>query len=193
MKSKRAFLSVMVLLLASPLALAQTKVGIANPVRIFSELQETKDLKQKLDNDRRQLEATEKDKRQRLQDLQQRRDAIKPDAPQWSELNRELEGAVIEFQVWQQVSKVNFERVQKQQMRMIFEKIIDGVRHVATQKQLDLVVSDQRPELPDNLDQVSLDQLRLLINQRNVLYSDPKTDISADVVSYLDAKYREGK
>lgn len=193
MKSKRAFLSVIVLLLASPLALAQTKVGIANPVRIFSELQETKDLKQKLDNDRRQLEATEKDKRQRLQDLQQRRDAIKPDAPQWSELNRELEGAVIEFQVWQQVSKVNFERVQKQQMRMIFDKIIDGVRHVATQKQLDLVVSDQRPELPDNLDQVSLDQLRLLINQRSMLYSDPKTDISADVVSYLDAKYREGK
>jgi Skp family chaperone for outer membrane proteins len=166
---------------------------IANPVRIFADLQETKDLKQKLDNDRRQLEATEKDKRQRLQDLQQRRDAVKPDAPQWAELNREFEGAVIEFQVWQQVSKVNFERVQKQQMRVIFDKIIDGVRHVATQKQLDLVVADQRPELPENLDQITLDQLRAIINQRNVLFSDAKTDISADVVNYLDAKYREGK
>jgi Skp family chaperone for outer membrane proteins len=193
MIAKRAFLSVIAVLLASPLALAQTKVGIANPVRIFADLQETKDLKQKLDNDRRQLEATEKDKRQRLQDLQQRRDAVKPDAPQWAELNREFEGAVIEFQVWQQVSKVNFERVQKQQMRVIFDKIIDGVRHVATQKQLDLVVADQRPELPENLDQITLDQLRAIINQRNVLFSDAKTDISADVVNYLDAKYREGK
>lgn len=190
---RNVLLSMVVMLATSSLAVAQTKVGIANPVRIFSEIQETKDLKQKLENDRRQLEATEKDKRQRLQDLQQRRDAVKPDAPQWAELNRELEGAVIEFQVWQQVSKVNFERVQKQQMRSILDKIIDGVRQVATQRGLDLVVADQRPELPDNLDQVDLNQLRILINQRNVLFSDPKTDISADVINYLDAKYREGK
>lgn len=190
---KNALLSMVAMLAMAPLALAQTKVGTANPVRIFSEVQETKDLKQKLENDRRQLEATEKDKRQRLQDLQQRRDAVKPDAPQWAELNREFEGAVIEFQVWQQVSKVNFERLQKQQMRSIFDKIIDGVRHVATQRGLDLVVTDQRPELPENLDQIDLNQLRVLINQRNVLFSDPKLDISADVINYLDAKYREGK
>jgi Skp family chaperone for outer membrane proteins len=189
----RVCIALLALLVLAPVAAAQSKVGVANPVRIFAEIQETKDMREKLENDRRQLEATERDKRQRLQDLQTRRDALKPDAPQWAELNREYENAVIEFQVWTQVSQVTFQRQQKQQMRNLFDKIVDGVRHVAQQKALDLVIAEQRPEIPQNLDQLNLEQLRVLINQQNVLYSDNRIDISADVITHLDTQYRAGK
>ena len=188
----RCMPAVICLLLCSTLAIAQSRIGIANPVRIFGEIQETKDLRSKLDNDRRQLEATEKEKRGRLETLQQQREQLKPDAPQYAEITRQLEAAAIELQVWLQVSQVNFQRTQKLQMKMIFDKIIDGIGEVAAGKQLELVLSDQRPELPDNLDQINLDQLRVLLNQRNVLYNDAKIDISADVINHLDAKYRAG-
>lgn len=192
MTMKRCIPAVLCVLLCSTFAMAQSKIGIANPVRIFSEIQETKDLRSKLDNDRRQLEATEKDKRARLETLQQQRNQLKPDAPQFAEVTRQLEAAAIELQVWLQVSQVNFQRTQKLQMKMIFDKIVDGIGEVAAGKQLDIVLSDQRPELPENLDQINLDQLRVLLNQRNVLYNDAKIDISADVINHLDAKYRAG-
>ena len=40
------------------------------------------------------------------------------------------------------------------------------------------------------MDQLNLDQLRTLINSRNVLYASDKIDISNDVLAVLDARYR---
>ena len=56
----------------------------------------------------------------------------------------------------------------------------------------DLVITDQHPDLPDDMDKLTLDQLRTLINSRNVLYAGEKVDISNDVLAVLDARYRAG-
>jgi Skp family chaperone for outer membrane proteins len=174
-------------------ASAQSKVAVANPVRIFSELDETKDLKQKLENERRTLAATEKDKQEKIQSLESQRNALKPDAPQWADKNREWQNAVIEYQVWSQVVQADFQRSQKTQMRVLFGKIEDGVRAVATSRGYDIVISDQRPEFPENLDQINLDQLRQLINQRNVLFNKPEVDITAEVIAQMNQKYKSGQ
>ena len=44
-----------------------------------------------------------------------------------------------------------------------------------------------------NVDQMSVQQLRAELTQRDVLYSAAKVDISGDVIALLDKKYREAK
>lgn len=167
-----------------------TKIAIVNPAKVFNDMQETKDLKTKLENERRSLEQAEQARRQRLQELQDQRNLLKPDAPQFAEKNRELQQAVVEFQVWGQMTKADVERNQKQQMKALYDKIVAATAQVAMTKGYDLVLADQRPEIPDVLDNVPMDQLRLLINGRNVLFASAGVDLTADVTAALDAQYR---
>jgi Skp family chaperone for outer membrane proteins len=191
-----AVLVLTAMMIAAAPARAQTgnvKIAIANPAKIFNDIQETKDLKAKMESERKTLEATELEKRQKLKDLQTQRDTLKPDSPQYGELNKQLVQASIDFEVWGRIQQAEIQRMQKQQMKSLFDRITAGVAQVATQRQLDLVIAEQRPEFPDNLDQLNVDQLRALINQRNVLFSSPVVDISSEVIAAMDAAYKAGK
>lgn len=169
---------------------AQLRIAVANPSRIFSEMQETKDLKEDLESERVRLTSMEKEKREELQKIQNQRNQLKADTPQWDELNNKLMDAALEFQLWGQQTKARAERNQKRQMKQLFDHIEKAIEEVAQRDGYDMVLADQRPELPENLDQINFDQLRALINSRNVLYSSPKTDISDAVIATLDAKYK---
>src|SRR4051812_30916351 len=175
-------------------ALAQTgKIAVANPARIFNELQETKDLKVAIETERGQLEKMEIEKRAQIKDLQGRRDQLKSDSAAWADANRDLMQKGIEFEVWGRTQQANMQSRQKIQMMNLFLKITTTVQEVATSKQIDLVIAEQRPEFPENLDQLNPDQLRALINSRNVLFAATTVDISNDVIAAMDAKYKAGK
>ena len=77
-------------------------------------------------------------------------------------------------------------------MKNLFDKIVAATTAVAQQKGLDLVLADQRPDLPENLGQISVDQLRAILNGRNVLFSSEKVDVTQAVIAELDAKYKAG-
>jgi len=169
------------------------KLAIANPAKIFNEIQETKDLKAKMEGDRKTLEATELQKRQELKDLQAQRDTLKPDSPQYAKLNQDLLQKSIEFETWGRIQQAEIQRQQKMQMKTLFDKITNSTAEVATQRGIDLVIAEQRPEFPDSLDQLNVDQLRVLINQRNVLFNSAAADISNEIIAAMDAKYKTGK
>ena len=171
-------------------AAGTVKVAIASPARIFNEMQETKDLKAKMETERKTLEGTEKEKRDKLNALKADRDALKPDSPQYHERNKELVQAAIEFEVWGKMMQAEVQRNQKQQMKHLYDLIEVAVGEVAKQKGIDLVIADQRADMPENLESVNVDQLRAIINQRDVLYSVPKVDITNDVIASLDAAYK---
>jgi Skp family chaperone for outer membrane proteins len=174
-------------------AFAQIKIATVNAAKVFNEIQETKDLKAKMESDQKTLTQQDQEKKVKLNDLKNARDALKPDAPQYNDANKALMQAAVDYEVWQRIQGADIQRMQKQQMLAIFNKITQTVTEVATQKGLDLVIAEQKPEVPDNLDQINVDQVRLLINQRNVLYSTPNVDISNDVIAAMDAKYKAGK
>ena len=181
------------LALVSTVAVAAepAKIAVANTAKIFGDTAELKDLKQKMETERKVLEGVEKEKREHITALKSARDALKPETHQYQDKNAELLKAAIEFETWGKINQANFQREQKLQMKQLFEKIQDAVATVAKQKGFDLVLTDQRPEIPDDIDQLNLEQIRALINTRNVLYANEKVDISADVLAMLDAKYRD--
>jgi Skp family chaperone for outer membrane proteins len=174
-------------------AQAQVKIATVNAARVFNEIQEKKALTDQMENDQKTLKAQDAEKQQHLKDLQAARDALKPDSPQYGDADKALLQAATEYEVWSRIQGATIQRNQKKQMLTLFNKITDAVAQVATQKGLDLVIAEQKPDMPENLDQITVDQLRLLINQRNVLFTSPTADISADVIAAMDAKFKSGK
>jgi Skp family chaperone for outer membrane proteins len=181
------------ILLAAPLMAAEAaRIAVANTARIFSEMQELKDLRVKLQSEQKLLAGVSSEKRDKLNALKAARDALKSDSPQYQDKNAELLKAAVEYEAWGKINEANVQRDQKLQMRRLFEKIEQAVAEVAKQKGYDLVITDQHPDIPDDVDQITLDQLRTLINSRNVLYTGEKIDLSNDVLAVLDARYRAG-
>jgi Skp family chaperone for outer membrane proteins len=174
-------------------AQAQVKIAIANTARILNDLQETKDLNQKIQNDLRTLETERQAREQKVKDLQAARDVLKPDAPQYNEKNKDFLQGRIEYEIWIQLQRANLEREQKVQMRALFNKITQVVAEVATAKSIDLVIAEQRTDIPENLDNINVDQLKAVIGQRNVLFNSAAMDITNDVITALDAKYKAGQ
>ncbi len=173
---------------------AAVRIGTVNTAKVFTEMQETKDLKQKMDTDRKILEGTELDKKGRIKSIQDERDRFKPGSEQWEQKNAELLRTAIEFETWGRLTQANVQREQKIQMKNLFAKIQQATAEVAQAKGIDLVIAEQAAEFPENIDQINVDQLRGLINSRNVLYSNPaKVDLSAEVVIQLDKNYKQGK
>jgi len=180
--------------LAAPVGAQQApRVAIANTARILNELQETKDLNQKIQNDLTTLEAERKIREQKVKDLQAVRDALKSDSPQFAEKNKEWMNENFQYQIWIQMQKTFLESEQKRQMKQLFDKIEQTVAEVATQKGIDLVLAEQRTEVPENLDAITVDQLKAVIGQRNVLHHSAAVDLTNDIITAMDAKYKSGR
>ena len=184
--------SLVTLLIAPPVnaQVQPIRVAIANPTRILNDIQETKDLQQKFNTDLQALEVERKERELKIKDARTARDQLKPDSQQWNDRNQELLRLGVEYEVWQQITKADLERRQKQQLRALFDKITDAVAQVATAKGIELVIAEVRPDLPESLDQMQVNELRARLASRNVLFNAPHVDISGDVIAAMDAKYR---
>lgn len=180
----------------APSASAQNavpKVATVNAAKVFSEVQEVKDLRAKMENQNKVISQQKLEKQQKLNDLKNARDALKPDAPAFGDKNRELMQEAISYQVWEKMVTADTDREQKQQMLSIFNRITATVAEIATSKQIDIVLAEQRPDMPENIDQINLDQMRALIISRNVLFTGGSVDITNDIIAAMDAKYKAGK
>ena len=169
------------------------RIATANPGRILQEMAERNEMKTKLDAEIQSLGAEEQQRVQKIKELQAARDLLKQETPQWEDANRQLLTASIELRTWTEVSKNALDNRQKQQIKTLYGKIVEAIGEVAQQRGIDLVIADQQRELPQNVDQMSVQQLRAELTQRDVLYSAAKVDISGDVIALLDKKYREKK
>jgi Skp family chaperone for outer membrane proteins len=188
-----ALVAICVICLTATGAFAQdAKIGIVNPARVFAEMQETKDLKAKLETDRQNLEKEVNARQQKVKDLQAARDLLKPDSPQYQEADQKFMSEAIQYDTWQKITQATLQGQQKQQMKTLFDKIIAASTAVAQAKGLELIFADQRPDMPENLTQISVEQLRAMLNGRNILYASDKIDMNSAVIAELDAKYKAG-
>jgi len=167
---------------------AGVKVAIANPVTIFNGLKEKQELVAQMDSENKTLEAERLRRTSAIHDLQTARDLLKSDSPQYAAANDKLVQASIEFEVWGRLQQGKMENIQKLKIKELYDKIIIAIGKVANSKGIDLVLADQRPELPD-IDKITADQLRAVLGQRNVLYNSQLADISADVGALMDKEY----
>lgn len=172
-------------------AMAQSKIAVVNPTRVFSEIQESKDVGAKMDAEVAAFQQEANVRREKIVALTKARDELKSDSPQYDEKNRELLDTQAAAETWAKTTQVNIQRRQKDTTRRIYDLIVKTTEEVAKEKGFDLVIAQFSPELPPNLDNLSLQQLQQLLVGRNLMFVNPSIDLSNEVIARIDAKYRE--
>ena len=192
MKTRLATWTMFAALLACPaLAPAQDAIRIAvvNPIKIFNESQERKDLQARLDEQAKAIQAESEQRAKAIQELQKARDALAVGSPQYNERNKEVIRASVEADVWIKMVQSDAQRNQKHQIKALFDKIQAATAEVAKSRGIQLVITDNRPEIAD-LDKISTQDLVGALRQQDVMYVEQRLDLTAEIIALMDSKYK---
>ena len=169
------------------------RVATVNIPRVFDEIQETKDAKVRLTQDRQRLAAEQKTKLEQLQAVKAEGGNFRRGSDQYADWRQRYVRAQIQQQAWEATAKQEMDWRVKMQTRETFEKIATAVAEYASGNQIDLVLSDHQPNVTDEeLEKVPAEQIGALIDRRRVIYASKNADISDAIIASLDAKYKAG-
>jgi Skp family chaperone for outer membrane proteins len=167
------------------------RIAVVNTAKVFNEMQEFKDLSQKLEAERRDLQAQAKQRETDIQQLEQERDVFRPDSPQYQEAQQKYLGKAIELRTWGEMTQADQQRRYKLEMRRLFDKLQTAAADLARERGIGLVLTQRRPDI--DLEKVNMEQLKSAIMQTDVLYVAPEADITNDLIAQLDARYKQGQ
>lgn len=191
MTKSRNLIALAALLLVAAPAMAELKVGVANPIKILNELAETKDVNKAMEGEQANFKQQAGEREQKLKDLKAQRDQLKPDAPQWADLNKQLVQQQAEAQAWAQQTQAELQRKFRDQAQRMHEKIAAALKDVAKAKSIDLILADQKPEVSaDQMATMNPQQVMGILFGRNILYSADTLDLTQETIARLDAAYK---
>lgn len=171
------------------------RIAIVNQIKVLNAMQETKDLNDAVGAKRQQIEAEGKKRQDEVADAYRKRALWEEGTAEFNKANAEAMKVRVDFEVWKQIVKMNADREQKLQWIALFAKIEAATKQVAEAKKLDLVLVEQRFDTPkaDVFEQMTPDQVRSMLAQRNVVYNNGKLDVTNDVLKQVDENYRNKK
>ena len=168
------------------------RVAVVDPGKVIEALKETQALQAKVKGEIATLDEQQRQKQQEVADLKARRDQLNPDSPQYDQLNRDLLEKSISLQSWTTLNRADLERRQKVQIKVLYEKVEKAIGEIAKQQGIDLVLVQRTPVMPDTMDNLTMDQLRGILNAKEVLYANDAADLTGTVTAKLDQQYQSG-
>jgi Skp family chaperone for outer membrane proteins len=170
------------------------RVAVFNLSRVFTEMKELKAFNAKLDEEKAKFVATRNQKKFEIEQTLKSRNDMRPDHPQYEELNNRLMGLQTEAEVWVKTQAAVNEQRYKRQTKLLYEKVQAAVADVARQQQIDLVIADNNRSLPEGeeLEKADLRAIQAAIYQKDIFYASGRLDITSAVLNHLDAKFQAG-
>ena len=165
------------------------KVGVCNPAKVFEQMDERKVIEDKMKSDRDKAQAEVQKRKQEVEDLQRQRNELRPESSIYQEKTNQMMEKAVQFEVWIKLKEAEMGRTEKEQIRNLYEKIRETCKEVATDKKLDLILAERKPELTANMEKYTADQVRAIISQNDVLYANEKADITQEVILRINKKY----
>jgi Skp family chaperone for outer membrane proteins len=169
---------------------AAPRVGVINYAKVFYSLDETKAFDDQIRADRNAINLEGDTRSADLKTARDELNSFKQDSDQYAKKHDQLEAKIIEDQVWLATKKAEMDRKQKVEFAQLFGRVRDSVAAVAKSHHMDVVISAIMPDMPDDLDAISFDDLRARIQQANVMYVGDNVDITDEVVAALNAAYK---
>jgi Skp family chaperone for outer membrane proteins len=189
------FVTVLSAMLASSTAFAQapaaaTHIGIVNLGKVFRSVQEMKDIQAKQEADTNSLKTLAASHQSELDNMKQEiRNGPKPDTKDWDDRISALETKSVTYESDLKLKQLDMSRNFSKQLKAVFDKVQASVADLAKQKGLDLVLTENLPDLAPGAE-VTPDQMAQLLAQHNVLFAGANTDITDDVIAALDTQYK---
>jgi Skp family chaperone for outer membrane proteins len=168
---------------------AGAKIATVNPAKVLDGMQEQKDAQQKLNQFVSKLRDEEMARRNEVKAMQDKRKDLDPKSEQYRQLTSQIATKQIELEAWARIQQAEAGRQQKETMVQLYRKITEAVEKVAIKKGYDVVLSSQLAELPENMQEADVNQIRAMIIQRNPIYDNGKNDLTQDVILQLNSDY----
>ncbi len=195
MKAFRIFaLATLAMLLPAAAASAQevVKVGVCNPAKVLEGMDERKVIVDRIKSEREKATAEVQKRRNEVEELGRQRAELKPESPIFAEKTNQLMEKAASLEVWARIKQAEMDRVEKEYIKALYDKIRDACKEVATEKKLDLILAERKPELPPNMEKLTAEQVGQIISANDVLYANEKADITQDIILKINKKYAQG-
>jgi Skp family chaperone for outer membrane proteins len=136
------------------------KVGVCNPAKVFEQMDERKVIEDKMKSERDKAQAEVARRKNEVEDIQRQRNELRPESAIFQEKTNQMMEKAVQFEVWARMKEAEMGRTEKEQIKTLYEKIRDSCKEVATEKKLDLILAERKPELPPNMEKLTADQVR---------------------------------
>lgn len=166
-----------------------TKVAVCHLGDLFLKYQRAEDMLKELDNERVTFIAEAQKRIGNLKDLSLRLEGYKEGKPEHEKLFDEIESVTIELEVWKKMRQGRILAKHMAMTKVIYQQMNEAIAEVAKERGIDLVIQFD----PQKIEAKNVQEWQMKVQLRQVLYSDPKMDITASVLQKLDETYRVTK
>lgn len=190
MTRNRLFLIAMTLLSISVpgITLAETKLAVVNIPDVSDKYRKTADLEGHFEKIRQQANQKRQEIKDRIDRTQRSlQEEVKPGTEAYRARLKDLAMMQAELKWYTEVEGQRIEKGLASSLREIFEDIRRAIHAIAEERGLDIVIASDR--LPKD-GPTDPGQVRQQILLQKVLYWSPKTDITEEVISRLNANYK---
>jgi Skp family chaperone for outer membrane proteins len=165
------------------------RIAICYPDRVFDHLAERRAIEDGIAAMCKSLQAEAKEKQIAIDQARWIVGGYDAGEPSRStiEAGKRLWELMITFDSWARLSEQNVRTIETMKTNALFDKISQAVAEVAARDNVDIVIAAQEP--PIDLAKLTPDQLRASLMARTVLYSNPNSDITQEVVAKMNAEY----
>lgn len=178
----------LVLAVGPQLARGSTKVAVVTVGRVSEKYVRTADLEAQFDAVRRKLNQERDSMKEKIEKANRSlQEELKPGTDEFRARRKQVALMEAELQWFVESEGQKMEKGLAESLRSIFDDIHAAVREVAQEKGVEIVLaSDQLPaETPD-----SPTQVRQHILLQKVLFWTPSLDLTEDVITKLNARYK---
>lgn len=139
-----------------------------------------------------QIQTEGQSKNDQLQKLRADMDLLAPGSSARQAKEKELRAALVEAQVWQQVSQAEEQATRSREFLALYEAANQAVAAVAKDRGVDIVLTaGQLPDLAQ-LARADAQQIAAILQNRKVLYNAQSADITQSVLARMNADFDAG-
>ncbi len=163
-----------------------TRVAVCDLIKVFSDYQRSKDLMAEMNERRQTIEAENRKRIKKLEELKTEMDGYKIGSKKHTEVLDKMRRAAIEREVWLKIEQNSVLADHRRLTEEMLEQIKDTIATVARERNIDLVLQLE----PKEMDPQNLQELVAQIDRRKVLYNRQDIDITKAVSQRITESYR---
>jgi Skp family chaperone for outer membrane proteins len=162
-------------------------VAVIDVVKAFNEFRQTQDLNDEFEKCRRQVQEELNARDATLETKAEELGAFHPDSADYSKRRRELQRLRIDRETYMRFAEMEVRDLFRDWTRRTYEQICQTAAEVARERGFDMVLA--REELEKDLPDAAA--LKQQIRSRKVIYFDPASDITDQVLDRLNRSYEQ--
>lgn len=166
-----------------------TAVATIDLPRVFRENQFVQGINTKLAGREQELGAALKARQDSIRALGSSLEMLTVGSEDYKAKRSEFIKAQVDLQAWQNFEQVQIQNEQRELLAQVQGKIETAISEVANQRGIQIVLSSD-PGLPENLGQLTPQQLQQFVLSMRMPFNDPALDISEDVIARIDANFQ---